>query len=182
MLVKRFWSMVADKIKKKIRSDRENHKNQGWVGLSLTDSGYCVWSKCPFEPISRKIPAFWLPLPETKSPSAKSKAATYTNKTAPQNSAGSCSARSTRPTPHPRLWQARQRPWAGVSDFLTIRDIGCPSAGSETTVCSLLHRKDHAMSTLTTGLAGLKLTAAQKSTQISPAQQRRNKLLAGVET
>ena len=41
MLVKRFWSMVADKIKKKIRSDRENHKNQGWVGLSLTDSGIC---------------------------------------------------------------------------------------------------------------------------------------------
>jgi hypothetical protein len=31
---------VADKIKKKIRSDRENHKNQGWVGLSLTDSGF----------------------------------------------------------------------------------------------------------------------------------------------
>ena len=39
------------------------------------------------------------------------------------------------------------------------------------------------MSTLTTGLAGLKLLlAAQKPTQISPAQQRRNKLLAGFET
>ena len=37
------------------------------------------------------------------------------------------------------------------------------------------------MSTLTTGLAGLKLTAAQKSTQIPPAQQRRNKLLAGFQ-
>jgi hypothetical protein len=31
--------VAADEIKKKIRSDRENHKNQGWVGLSLTDSG-----------------------------------------------------------------------------------------------------------------------------------------------
>ena len=30
---------------------------------------------------------------------------------------------------------------AGVPDFLTIRDIGCPSAGSETTVCSLLHNQ-----------------------------------------
>ena len=37
------------------------------------------------------------------------------------------------------------------------------------------------MSALTTALAGLKLTAAQKSTQISPVQQRRNKLRAGVE-
>ena len=37
------------------------------------------------------------------------------------------------------------------------------------------------MSTLTTGLAGLKLTAAQKPTQISAAQQRCNKLLTGVE-
>jgi len=32
------------------------------------------------------------------------------------------------------------------------------------------------MSALTTGLAGLKLTAAQKPTQIPPVQQRRNKL------
>ena len=32
------------------------------------------------------------------------------------------------------------------------------------------------MSALTTGLAGLKLTAAQKPTQISPVQQHRNKL------
>jgi hypothetical protein len=32
--------MVADRIKKKIRWDRENHKNKGRVGLSLTDSGY----------------------------------------------------------------------------------------------------------------------------------------------
>ena len=71
---------------------------------------------------------------------------------------------------------------AGVWDFLTLRDIGCPSAGSETTVCSLLHRKDNAMSILTTGLAGLKLLlAAQKSTQISPAQQRCSKLLAGFQ-
>ena len=38
------------------------------------------------------------------------------------------------------------------------------------------------MSALTTGLAGLKLTAAQKPTQIPPAQQRCNKLLAGFET
>ena len=61
-----------------------------------------------------------LAAPAKPRPIAKSKAATYTNKTAAQPSAGSCSARSTRPTPHPRLWQARQRPWAGVSDFLTI--------------------------------------------------------------
>ena len=39
-----------------------------------------------------------------------------------------------------------------------------------------------ALTTGLAGLAGLKLTAAQKSTQIPPAQQRRNKLLAGVET
>ena len=38
------------------------------------------------------------------------------------------------------------------------------------------------MSALTTGLTGLKLTAAQKPTQIPPAQQRCNKLLAGFET
>ena len=71
---------------------------------------------------------------------------------------------------------------SGVWDFLTIRDIGCPNAGSETTVCSLLHRKDHAMSALTTELARLKLTAAQKPTQIPPVQQRCNKLRAGFET
>jgi hypothetical protein len=40
-MVRGFWSVAADEIKKKIRSDRENHKNQGWVGLSLTDSGSC---------------------------------------------------------------------------------------------------------------------------------------------
>ena len=38
------------------------------------------------------------------------------------------------------------------------------------------------MSALTTALAGLKLTAAQKTTQIPPAQQRCNKLRAGFET
>ena len=87
---------------------------------------------------------------------------------------------STTQAPCPQPHGARTVP-AGVWDFLSRRDIGCPSAGSETTVCSLLHRKDHAMSTLTTGLAGLKLTASQKPTQISPAQQRCNKLLAGFQ-
>ena len=44
---------------------------------------------------------------------------------------------------------------------------------SETKVSSLLHRKDYAM----TALTGLKLTAAQKPTQLPAIQQRRNKLV-----
>jgi ABC-type phosphate/phosphonate transport system ATPase subunit len=48
----------------------------------------------------------------------------------------------------------------------------CPHAGDEIKVSSLLHTKDNAM----TGLTGLKLTAAQKPTQMSPVQLRRNKL------
>jgi len=49
---------------------------------------------------------------------------------------------------------------------------GCPSVRSENKVAALLHRKDNAM----TALTGLKLTAAQKPTQMPPVQQRRNKL------
>lgn len=49
---------------------------------------------------------------------------------------------------------------------------GCPDQKAETKVCSLLHRKEIAMTTLT----GLKLTAAHRPTQMPPVQQRRNKL------
>jgi hypothetical protein len=43
---------------------------------------------------------------------------------------------------------------------------------SENKVSSLLHRKENAM----TALTGLKLTAAQKPTQMAPVQLRRNKM------
>jgi hypothetical protein len=52
------------------------------------------------------------------------------------------------------------------------KNSGCPFVRYENKVGSLLHRKDNAM----TGLTGLKLTAAQKPTQMPPVQQRRNKL------
>jgi ABC-type phosphate/phosphonate transport system ATPase subunit len=53
-----------------------------------------------------------------------------------------------------------------------LEKSGCPVGGAENKVSSLLHRKDNAM----TGLTSLKLTAAQKPTQMSPIQQRRNKM------
>jgi ABC-type phosphate/phosphonate transport system ATPase subunit len=52
------------------------------------------------------------------------------------------------------------------------RNFGCSSVGADNKVSLLLNRKDNAM----TALTSLKLTAAQKPTQMTPVQQRRNKL------